>query len=134
LVQAEAVLSKDLLISIIDDDRSFRESLKRLLDSFGYAAEAFASAVEFLDSASLNKTDCLIADINMPGVTGIELYKRLLDTGHTIPTILITAYPDEAIRSRALNEGIVGYLQKPCDEKDIMDCLRLALESRKPSA
>jgi len=127
-------LPKDLLISIIDDDRSFRESLKRLLDSFGYAAEVFASAVEFLDSASLNKTDCLIADINMPGVTGIELYKRLLDSGHTIPTILITAYPDEAIRSRALNEGIVGYLQKPCDEKDIMDCLRLALERRKPSA
>jgi FixJ family two-component response regulator len=128
----EATLSSEPLISIIDDDRRFRESLRRLLRSSGYAAEAFPSAVEFLASAGIDVTDCVIADINMPTITGIELYQRLMESGRAIPTILITAYPDEAVRSRALNDGVVCYLQKPFDEDDLMRCLRLALE-RKPA-
>jgi FixJ family two-component response regulator len=125
-------LSSEPLISIIDDDRRFRESLRRLLRSSGYAAEAFPSAVEFLASAGIDETDCVIADINMPTITGIELHNRLVESGRAIPMILITAYPDEAVRSRALNDGVVCYLQKPFDEDDLMRCLRLALE-RKPA-
>lgn len=122
-------MSKAVLISIIDDDRSFRDSLRRLLKSFGYAVEAFPSAVAFLASTRIDDTKCVIADINMPAITGVELYKRLIESGRTIPTILITAYPDEATRSRALKDGVVAYLKKPFEEDDLMRCLRSALPS-----
>ena len=128
----EVLLSNELTISIVDDDRAFRESLRRLLKSFGYAVETFPSAVEFLASAHIAETKCLIADINMPEITGVELHKRLIESGHAIPTILITAYPDEATRSRALNDGVLCYLQKPFDEDDLMSGLRSALLGRKP--
>jgi FixJ family two-component response regulator len=130
-VPRKAKLSDQPLISIVDDDRSFRDSLRRLLRSFGYVVEVFASAADFLATAHVGETDCLIADINMPKTTGVELHRRLIDTGYAIPTILITAYPDEAVRSRALNDGVVCYLTKPCEESDLMHYLRLALDSRK---
>ena len=123
----EVVLSKEPLITIVDDDRAFRESLKRLLKSFGYAVEAFPSAVAFLASTRIDETNCVIADINMPAITGVELHKRLTESGRAIPTILITAYPDEATRTRALKDGVVGSLKKPFDKDDLLHCLRSAL-------
>ncbi len=77
---------------------------------------------------SLVQTACLIIDINMPEMTGVELYRRLIDAGRAIPTILITAYPDDIVRERALNDGVVCYLPKPFDEADLLLCVREALE------
>ena len=92
------------LISVVEDDQPFRESMRKLMMSLGYAVEAFASAADFLASPCLAATACLISDVQMPGMTGVELHKRLLDMGHRIPTILVTAYPDEFTRTRAMRE------------------------------
>jgi FixJ family two-component response regulator len=97
--------------------------------SLGYNVEAFSSAANFLASTRLIETTCLIADVHMPAMTGIELYKHLIEAGYTIPTILVTAYPDDVERARALNDGIVCYLRKPVDEQHLVRCLRTALES-----
>jgi FixJ family two-component response regulator len=119
------------LISVVDDDESFRESMTRLLRSLGYAAEDFPSAASFLASRSLNETSCLITDVNMPAMAGCELHTRLVEMGHMIPTILVTAYPNEIARSQALKEGIVCYLRKPFDDNDLADCVQKAVEGRK---
>ena len=130
----EGLLSKAPLIAIVDDDDFSRESMSRLMRSLGYPVEAFSSAVDFLASRRLDETACLIADIQMPGMTGVELYARLIETGQKIPTILVTAYPDEATRARALKDGIVCYLPKPFDDNDLMDCVRKVVEGGKPPA
>jgi FixJ family two-component response regulator len=122
-------MPKTSLISIVDDDRFFRDSLRRLMRSLNYTAEAFGSAADFLASACLAETHCLIADVNMPAMTGIELYRHLIDGGHTIPTILVTAYPNDVDRTRALDEGVVCYLRKPVDEQHLKRCLRAVLTS-----
>ena len=127
-------MPKAPLIAIVEDDEFFRESMRQLIRSLGYTAEAFPSAADFLASRRLNKTTCLIADIHMPAMTGVELYARLIEAGHKIPTILITAYPDEATRTRALKDGIVCYLRKPFDDNDLLDCLRKAVERGRPPA
>jgi FixJ family two-component response regulator len=124
-------LSDHALISIVDDDRAFRDSLQRLLKSFSYPVTTFPSAAAFLASACVDKTGCLIADINMPEMTGLELHRYFIGIGRTIPTILITAYPDEAIRLRALNDGVIGYLNKACVENDLIHGLRFALGADK---
>ena len=115
------------LVSIVDDDQFVRESMRRLMRSLGYTVEAFQSAADFLASHRLGETACLIADIQMPGMTGIDLYSHLIDAGHAIPTILVTAYPDDADRSRTLNNGVICYLRKPVDETRLLQCLRAAL-------
>jgi FixJ family two-component response regulator len=125
----EGRLSKAPLIAIVEDDEFFRESMRRLMRSLGYTAEAFPSAADFLTSRRPDETACLIADIHMPAMTGLELHRRLIDIGREIPTILVTAYPDNDVRSRALNDGVVCYLRKPVDEKHLMRCLRAALHS-----
>jgi FixJ family two-component response regulator len=125
-------LSKAPLIAIVEDDEFFRDSMRRLMRSLGYTVEAFPSAADFLGSRSLDEIACLIADINMPGMTGVELYARLIEAGHKIPTILVTAYPDEATRARALQHGVVCYLRKPFDDNDLMDCLQKAVEGGTP--
>jgi FixJ family two-component response regulator len=130
----EGRLPKSPLIAIVDDDEFFRESVRRLMRSLGYTVEAFQSAADFLASPRLGKTTCLIADIQMPGVRGNELYVRLIEAGHKIPTILVTAYPEDATRARALKDGIVCYLRKPFDDNDLMDCIRKAVEGGKPPA
>jgi FixJ family two-component response regulator len=122
-------MSKPFLVSVVEDDRSFRESMSMLLSSFGFSVEVFPSAAEFLASPRLSETACLIADVNMPEMTGIELYRRLVDTGHTIPTILVTAYPNDVDQARALNDGIICYLRKPVDDRHLVRCLRVALAS-----
>jgi FixJ family two-component response regulator len=126
-------MPKTLLISVVEDDRYFRDSMRRLMRSLGYNVEAFSSAASFLASPRLIETTCLIADVHMPAMTGIELYRHLIEAKHTIPTILVTAYPDDVERARALNEGVVCYLRKPVDEQHLIQCLRAALELGEPS-
>jgi FixJ family two-component response regulator len=116
------------LISIVDDDQPFRESMRKLIIVLGYTVEAFPSAADFLSSDWPRKTDCLVADVHMPGMTGVELHRRLIDSGYAIPTILVTAYPDDLIRDRALRDGAVCYLGKPLDDMDLERCLRSALK------
>ena len=115
------------LISIIDDDESMREAIKGLVKSMGYTVETVASAQEFLSSRRVRRTSCLITDMQMPGMTGFELYQHLSTSGKPIPTILITAYPDNGVRERALAAGVVGYLSKPFAEDDLLVCIRSAL-------
>lgn len=115
------------LISVVDDDEAMREALRLLMKSLGYAAEAFASAEDFLSSRQIPGTSCLIADVQMPGMTGLELYHHLVAAGKTIPTILITAYPDDSMRERALGDGVVCYLSKPFDENDLLACIRSSI-------
>jgi FixJ family two-component response regulator len=95
--------------------------------SLGFTVETFPSAAGLLESPHLAETDCLIADVNMPAMTGIELYRHLMRTGNPIPTILITAYPNEFDRTSALSEGVICYLRKPVDERDLIRCLHAAL-------
>ncbi len=125
-------MSKTLLVSVVEDDRFFRESMGRLMRSLGYTAEAFPSAADFLASPRLSETACLIADVNMPAMTGVELHKHLVDAGHAIPTILVTAYPNDVDRVRAMNDGVVCYLRKPIDEQHLIRCLRAALTPAEP--
>jgi FixJ family two-component response regulator len=120
---------KKQLVSVVEDDRFFRESMGRLMRSLGYTVEAFPSAADFLASPRLAETACLIADVHMPAMTGVELYRRLIDAGRAIPTILVTAYPNDVDRAGALNDGVVCYLRKPVDEQHLVECLRKALMS-----
>ena len=119
---------KEALISIVDDDASVREAMQALMKSLGYAAETFASAEEFLASDSRNQAVCLITDMQMPGLTGLGLYDRLLASGRPVPTIMITAYPDERVRARALRAGVVCYLVKPFNESDLLACIQSVLD------
>ncbi len=125
-------MPKASLISLVEDDRLFRESMERLMRSLGYTVEAFPSAADFLASPRLSETACLIADVNMPAMTGVELHKHLIDAGHAIPTILVTAYPNDRDRARALEDGIICYLRKPVDEQRLIACLRAALTPGEP--
>ena len=122
---------KNLLVSVVEDDQFFRDSMGRLMKSMGYSVESFPSAAEFLASPHLAETDCLIADVHMPVMTGIELYQQLVDVKRPIPTILVTAYPNDADRARAMNDGVICYLGKPVDEAHLKRCLHLALGSGK---
>ena len=122
-------MPKPSLVSIVEDDQFFRDSIRRLLRSQGYSVEAFPSAADFLASPRLKETAVLIADVNMPAMTGIELYRHFVDAGHSIPTILVTAYPNDIDRTRALDDGVVCYLRKPVDDEHLIRCLRAALGS-----
>jgi FixJ family two-component response regulator len=122
-------MPKESFVSVVEDDQYFRESMRRLMRSLGYNVEAFSSAADFLASPRLIETTCLIADVHMPAMTGIELHRHLIDAGRAIPTILVTAYPNDVDRIRALNDGVVCYLHKPVDEQHLKRCLRAALTS-----
>jgi FixJ family two-component response regulator len=126
-------MRKPTLVAVVEDDRFFRESMRRLMRSRGYCVVAFPSAADFLASPHLSETGCLIADVQMPAMTGPELYRHLIASGYEIPTILVTAYADDQVRARALKDGVVCYLPKPVDEKHLLRCLDEALESREPS-
>ena len=125
-------MRKEPVISIVDDDQFVHDSLKRLMKSFGYMVAAYPSAGDFLKSPQLEETSCLIADVNMPGMTGVELYEYLINGGQAIPTILITAYPDDRVRTGALDKGVLAYLVKPFSETDLTRYVRFALESGNP--
>jgi FixJ family two-component response regulator len=122
-----AVLPEQPQISVVDDDQSFRDSMRRLLKSLNYAVAVFPSAAEFLASPKFAATACLVADVHMPAMTGIELYQHLIERGHAIPTILITAHPDDGVQERVLTLGVECYLRKPLVEAILIDCLRSAL-------
>ncbi|WP_370152157.1 response regulator transcription factor [Bradyrhizobium japonicum] len=126
-------MSNSALISIVDDDQAFRESLHQLVMLLGYTVESFASAADFLGSNLLSETACLVADVQMPGMTGVELHRRLVAAGRAIPTILVTAYPDEAIMDEARRNGVVCFLSKPVDADYLDRCLRSALQRSMPS-
>jgi FixJ family two-component response regulator len=117
-------------ISIVDDDESVREAMSGLMRSIGFAANAFPSGESFLKSSRLHRTACLIADVQMPGMTGLELHHRLLASGNPVPTILITAHVDEKVRAQAQNAGVVAYLAKPVDEGELLSCIHSALEGQ----
>ena len=118
-----------IVIAVVDDDESVREALTGLMKSLGYGAAAFQSAEEFLNSSQRRGAACLISDVQMPGMTGLELHDRLVASGEPIPTILITAYPDETARTRAARAGVSCYLTKPFREDDLLNCIRSVLNS-----
>lgn len=103
------------------------------MSSLGISAEAFASAQAFLESGIAQSASCLVADVQMPGLGGLELYSRLLSCGRAIPTILITAYPSETTRARALKAGVKRYLVKPFSDDDLIAAIHSAIEFRKAS-
>ena len=116
------------LISIIDDDQPYRESMRKLIMLLGYTVEAFPSAADFLASRHLPETACLIADVHMAGMTGVELHRHLVDARYAIPTNLVTAYPDVVVRDQVLKDGVVCYLSKPVDDEELERCLRSVLK------
>ena len=122
-------MSKLPVISIIDDDASVRAATDNLLRSLGYTVYTFVSAEEFLRSAHFNDTSCVIADVQMPAMSGIDLQAQLLTQGHRVPFIFITAFPVETIRARALKAGAICFLTKPFDRRTLIKCLETALES-----
>jgi len=116
------------LISVVDDDDSVRESLQGFIRSLGFAVEVFALAEEFLNSDQLWKTDCLILDVRMPGMNGLELQRRL--AGRGIPVIFITSHEDEMARLQALQDGAVDYLLKPFSEESLLNAIHAALYAK----
>jgi FixJ family two-component response regulator len=121
-----ALPANNSLIAIVDDDESVREALKGLLRSMKFVVETFSSAEDFLRSAHVNRATCLIADINMPGMSGLDLYRHVSNLSRRIPMILITAYPDDGMRSSPLGAGIFGYLIKPFSDDDLIKSLGFA--------
>ena len=115
------------VISIIDDDVSVRIAISRLVRSLGYLAHAFASADDFLKSQHVHDTWCVIADVQMPGMTGIEMQELLKVQGRSLPIIFVTAFPEENIRARALKEGAIDFLSKPFDGTKLIECIDSAL-------
>jgi FixJ family two-component response regulator len=118
-----------LLLSVVDDDKSMRESLPDLIEEFGFAARAFSSAEEFLSSGSVGGTSCLILDVAMPGMSGPELQQELKRRGEKIPTIFITGQKDEAIRARVLEQGASGFLIKPFSDAALLAAIKHALQA-----
>lgn len=118
---------KQPVIAIVDDDASVREAIMSLLRAWGFSTEAYPCAEDFLKSGRLDRTSCLIADVRMPGMTGPELHRHLVGSGNPIPTILITAHPDDRVRTRALKAGVVRYLIKPFDEDELIGGIHSAL-------
>jgi FixJ family two-component response regulator len=116
------------VISVIDDDASVRTATDNLLRSIGYAVRTFVSAEEFLGSTRLNDISCVIADVQMPGMSGVDLQARLLTQGYRVPFIFMTAFPEETIRARALKAGAICFLTKPFDRLTLIRCLDTALE------
>ena len=118
----------DKLIAVVDDDASVRSATVDLLASVGFACEAFDAAEEYLRSEAANRTACLILDVRMPGLNGLELQRLLAEQGRTVPIIFITSYPNERVRRRAIRGGAICYLPKPYSEEELLGCIRLALD------
>jgi FixJ family two-component response regulator len=117
------------MISIIDDDPCIREAMEGLVRSLGYGACSFASAEDYLQSDRINDTSCVITDVQMPGLSGVELQSLLVARGNCTPMIFITAFPEEKVRRRALEAGAIGFLSKPFDDEQLIEHLQTALRS-----
>ena len=122
-------MQKTPVISIVDDDEAVRLALRSLVRSLGYVSNVFASAEEFLGSSQLNETSCLISDIQMPGMNGIELQNRLRILDYSTPVIFVTAFPDERNRARALEAGAIGFLEKPFEGCAMIKLIETALRA-----
>ena len=114
-------------IAIVDDDQEIREAITTLVETVGLRAEGFSSAEEFLSSPQAQDSACLILDVRMPGMSGLELQRRLVAAHCSIPIIFITAYADEDVRARALAAGAVAFLSKPCSEEELLRAIQTAL-------
>ena len=114
----------------MDDDSIVRGAIESLVMSHGFRARTFLSAEQFLQSPLIAETSCLISDVQMPDVSGVELQDRLAELGLSIPTIFVTAYPDNAVRARVLGSGAVCYLDKPFDAQSLIQCVEDALKAR----
>jgi len=115
------------LVVIVDDDQSLRNATRDLLKAAGFSTATFEDAESFLGSASRASAACLVADMRMPGMTGLELYQALVASGDGIPTVIITAHPDEPTQARAREAGITCYLSKPFAPDDLLECVGEAL-------
>lgn len=122
-------MSTKAIISIIDDDDAVRIATSSLVRSFGFDAATFASAEEFLQSNLVTGTDCVITDVQMPGMNGVEMQSSLLAAGNLTPMIFITAFPEESIRHQALDAGAVAFLTKPFSGSDLLACIDSAIGS-----
>ena len=127
-MNAEIKTTKEPLISIVDDDPSVRSSTRRLLRSSGMRAEVFASAEEFLQSGHMTETGCLLLDMSMPGINGLELQRRLAETNHTIPIVFLSARASEEEERRALRAGAANFLRKPVSKEALLRAISTALE------
>ena len=126
----ESQVSETALISIVDDDESMREAIQSLLRSVGFRAKTFASGEQFLQSDQIENTACLILDVRMPGMSGLDLQRRLMATECRIPIVFVTAHGEEEARSRALQEGAVDFLLKPFSEEALLNAIQAALHAR----
>ena len=120
-------MTKVPVIAIVDDDESFRRATTSFVRSLGYGTAAFDSAEAFLRSDRITDADCVITDVQMPGMTGIEMQGRLIEQGHSVPIIFITAFPEMRARAQALAAGAVGFLAKPFNDQNLISCLNEAL-------
>ena len=123
-------MPKGPLVAIVDDDESIRNTTKDLLESAGFSAAVFAGAASLLKSRRLSRISCLIADIRMPKMTGLELHQLLVASNRAIPMILMTAYPDDRTQAQAIKANVVGYLIKPFAADDLLGYVRRAVQSR----
>ena len=119
------------LVAIVDDDRSVQSALKDLMESAGLSAQCFGSAEEFLEWSQRNQTACLIADISMPGMSGLELQAKLTAEGSSIPIIFITAHGDGKIKTQAIKAGAVEFLSKPFDNEVLLEHVQAAQSARR---
>jgi FixJ family two-component response regulator len=124
-------LSTLSVISVIDDDASVRAATDNLLSSHGYLVHTFASAEEFLRSARLNDSSCVIADVQMSAMSGLDLLIRMRARGYTTPFIFITAFPDDSVRARALKAGAIGFLAKPFAAPALVNCVETAMNEHR---
>jgi FixJ family two-component response regulator len=127
-------LATHSVISVVDDDASVRAATSNFLRSHGYTVQAFSSAEHFLQSAPLNDTSCVIADMQMPGMSGLELLTMMRDQGYRVPFIFITAFPDQSSRARALSAGAICFMAKPFAGPNLINCLGAALDGPRGGA
>ena len=133
-MMSEAAARKKTMIAIVDDDPSVRAGTMDLLNALGFITETFRHAEDFLQANRLHGTSCLIADVHLPGMSGLELYDHLVGSGNFVPTILITAFPDDGDRMRALRAGVNCYLAKPFGASELLACIRSALAGPRTDA
>ncbi len=121
-------MPQEPFIACIDDDKSVRDAIEGFLKAFGFAVQVYPSAEDFLQSSRLDQPSCLIADVTLPGMSGLQLQQHLTATGQRVPTIFITAFSDARRRAQALAAGAICFLEKPITKDDLLTCIQLALE------
>ena len=127
-------MSRLVVISVVDDDASVRAATNNLLSSHGYAVHTFASAEDFLQSAHLDNSSCVVADVQMTGMSGLDLLRHVRTRGNDVPFVFITAFPDESVRAQALRAGAVGFLAKPFTGPVLIGCIETALNRHRGGA